>query len=457
MRPFGQAGPAIGMAPAMTPQQPAMGAGGPLNANNTGFGGHLQACMNAAGVYEECTVKSIVCEGKNFGLSTQNFSSDMLRWDDYRQLKSINDGTPALKPTFDTNTEGMMQHGLPFAGHREIISKAGATGQAEKINNLLKVFVCHPRLGATPAQNFCSEMERWDHMRTQKQINDGTPNMRQTFAAEGGAVLVVTDTDTSRRPTSSNAPPSLMGGVATNATGLNQTGQFTGYGTETVDSKGKRSYNTYAVVSCRPVYEGRQDHNISTEMLRWDAYRQLKSINDGTGSLAQMFDVPPTATAAAARMGAPAAGGFGAPAAPGGFGAPAAPGGFGAPAAGGFGKAPAPGGFGAPAPAPGGFGAPAAPGGFGAPAAPGGFGAPAAGGFGAPAAGGFGKAPAPAGFGAPAPGGFGAPAAPGGFGAPAAAPGGFGAPAAGGFGKAPAAPGGFGAPAPGGFGGGFGR
>eukprot|EP00754_Rhynchopus_humris_P020250 Rhum_TRINITY_DN14688_c4_g2::Rhum_TRINITY_DN14688_c4_g2_i4::g.108906::m.108906 len=103
-------------------------------------------------------------------------------------------------------------------------------------------------------------------------------------------------------------------------------------------------------------------------------------------------------------------------------------GGFGAPAAFGQPAAPAAGGFGQPAAAAGGFGQPAAAGAFGQPAA-----APAAGGFGQPAAGGFGQPAAAGPFGAPAApagGAFGQPAA-GAFGAPAAAGGAFGAPAAG--------------------------
>ena len=170
--------------------------------------------------------------------------------------------------------------------------------------------------------------------------------------------------------------------------------------------------------------------------------------------------------------GAPAVGGFGAPAATGGaFGAPAATG-FGG---GAFGAAATGGAFGAAAPATGGFGgfgaaaSSAATGGFG------GFGAAATGGFGAakPAFGGFGAASTGAatggfgGFGAAAStGGFGAAASTGGFGgfgaSTGAATGGFGGfgakPATGGFGGfgAAASSGGFGAAASSGGFGGFG-
>ena len=63
-------------------------------------------------------VKSIVCKGANEGQAIQNLSTEMIRWDDYRQAKSINDGTPSMQQTFETAVGGQGGGGNGFGQNR---------------------------------------------------------------------------------------------------------------------------------------------------------------------------------------------------------------------------------------------------------------------------------------------------------------------------------------------------
>ena len=219
----------------------------------------------SGGEKEEYELRSLACHPKNFGAPEINFSTEMQRWDDYKLVKKMDDGFgQTLKSCFDTLEEGSLKPtGARFTQHRFREEKG-----RDKIDFTIKSFPCFPHLFGTATQNFSTEMLRWDQMREAKKINDGTPSLYEQFFTSEEV----------------GADPSGY-----------KDGKFVGYLVTTKVASGEQSFAIKSI-ACKGANEGQANQNLSTEMIRWDDYRQAKSINDGTPGMQQTFDVKPGPT-----------------------------------------------------------------------------------------------------------------------------------------------------------------
>ena len=263
----------------------AFGGGGGQNTqgikNNTNAPDPRAMCPPQGGFYcefsktgadrEEYELRSIACHPKYFGASESNFCTEMQRWDDYKAAKGISDGVSvSLRTTFDTLEEGSIKpNGARFISHRYREEKSSR----EKIDFTFMSFPCFPHLFGAPEQNFSTEMLRWDQMREMKKINDNSPCLQDCFFAV---------------PPPPAVPREAIPFPTSNASGY-VNGKFVGFLVHSRTSTGETHFVVKSIV-CKGANEGQAIQNLSTEMIRWDDYRQAKSINDGTPSMQQTFE-----------------------------------------------------------------------------------------------------------------------------------------------------------------------
>eukprot|EP00758_Cryptobia_borreli_P002414 Tbor_TRINITY_DN3014_c0_g1::TRINITY_DN3014_c0_g1_i1::g.17331::m.17331 len=226
------------------------------------------------GQTEEYFIVSLASHGKNYGATEHNYCTEMMRWDDYRRAKNINDGTPSMKDTFDKNCMGSLIDGVHFIQHRILVKETDYT---------FKSIVCFDHLYDLPKQDFSTEMMRWEYTKKEKNINDGTPSLIQTFFTPKSS------SSSKEEPLSAGARESIVGG----SSGGVINGKFVGCNMIIEASNtGERQDYTYMVVVCKQEAWGNMTQNFSTEMMRWDDYRRAKNINDGTPMMKDTFDKP---------------------------------------------------------------------------------------------------------------------------------------------------------------------
>ncbi|KEG15121.1 hypothetical protein DQ04_00181140 [Trypanosoma grayi] len=100
------------------------------------------------------------------GFSMQFTCTEMLHWDEYREVYGVPDNTGKMMEIFATKVEAL------FSGHMFTSQNAIVTACSVALD---------PALSGSTVQNFCSEMQHWDDYREGNKIVDGVQSMREIF------------------------------------------------------------------------------------------------------------------------------------------------------------------------------------------------------------------------------------------------------------------------------------
>ncbi|PWV19688.1 hypothetical protein C3747_9g237 [Trypanosoma cruzi] len=154
------------------------------------------------------------------GSDTQYACSEMLHWDEYREIFGVSEGTGKMLDFFLRRTAA------PFSGHRF---------KLEKGNFIVKAYsvALDPSFSGAPVQSFCSEMEHWDEFREANNIRDGVQSMRTLFYPQ----------------------------------------VFSGYDIFMLDKKGKLVFAKMMSITASRGNFGKDTQTLCTEMIHWDDFQ----------------------------------------------------------------------------------------------------------------------------------------------------------------------------------------
>ena len=133
------------------------------------------------------------------------------------------------------------------------VNSTKSTGERESF--LIKCITCSPELYALPKQNFSVEMQRWDDVRVMNQIDDRTPNLKAKFF---------------------EAP------------------KFVAHEVNYQKSSGESEKLLICCITCTQECLATSSQNFSTDMLRWDDYRETLNLQDGTPVMNTLQQCQPT-------------------------------------------------------------------------------------------------------------------------------------------------------------------
>ncbi len=128
------------------------------------FSGHSVRMPSQTGP-SDVRIKSIMATQELMGATDQNFTPEMMRYDDYAEI--------GLAPKLPTTMAAAFLKQPPFTGH--IVDVPLPSG--EKSVLLVKCITAAAGLCGAARQPFSPEMLRWDDIRAASRINDGTPPM----------------------------------------------------------------------------------------------------------------------------------------------------------------------------------------------------------------------------------------------------------------------------------------
>ena len=189
------------------------------------------------------TMKSVSCMESSFGAATQNFCCEMLRWDDYRQVTNVQDGTPSMVSLFCPNG----QYLPPFRGHTVPMPSQNGSNDV-----LVKCIIATDELQGSKQQDFSIEMLRYDD-----------------YAAIG---LITTPAGEKKMVDLFFKPP-----------------PFAAHVVEIPLTTGEKSVCYIKCITSTPAKCGAASQNMSPEMLRWDDVRAAANIADGLPTMASIF------------------------------------------------------------------------------------------------------------------------------------------------------------------------
>lgn len=107
----------------------------------------------------------LVNRAVNRGQPKQQFCTEMLHWDEYRQAKGIADGVPPMQKTFSSSYSEIET--TTFTMDSEIV-----TSEAVWIS---------PFTFDSPSQPYCSEMEHWDDLQEMRGTKGDCVTMQSLF------------------------------------------------------------------------------------------------------------------------------------------------------------------------------------------------------------------------------------------------------------------------------------
>ncbi|EKF29835.1 hypothetical protein MOQ_006361 [Trypanosoma cruzi marinkellei] len=156
---------------------------------------------------------------------TQCACSEMLHWDEYRELFGVYEGTGKMLDYFLKRTA------VPFSGYRFELEKRNYNVKAYSL-------ALNPSFIGAPVQSFCSEMEHWDKFREANSIRDGVQSMRTLFYPQ----------------------------------------VFSGYDIFILDEKGKLILTKMMSITASRESFGKDTQTLCTEMIHWDDFQTVCGI-----------------------------------------------------------------------------------------------------------------------------------------------------------------------------------